>query len=79
MVYCLFLKASLLTGVSVEDISSAKEAAQLLVEKGCKCVIITLGKQGCVYIEGPGECARHVPVPVENIRVIDTTVSDLLN
>jgi len=32
-------EASLITGVSVQDVDSAKEAAHILVEKGCKCVM----------------------------------------
>ena len=68
-----FIKASILTGIEVKDVESANRAAMVLIEKGCKCVVITLGKHGCVFVEH-GKDPRHIPVPVNNVNVIDTTV-----
>lgn len=38
-----------MTGIDVKDISSAKSAAQILLDKGVKNVLITMGKQGAVF------------------------------
>lgn len=65
-------EASILTGIEVQDIESAKSAAAVLVGKGCKCLVITLGKLGCVLAEH-GKDPHHIPVPDSNVNVVDTT------
>ncbi|HLO98937.1 MAG TPA: ribokinase, partial [Fimbriimonas sp.] len=42
-------EASAMTGLQVYDRKSAMEAANVLVERGCHNVIVTIGKQGAVY------------------------------
>ena len=42
-------EASLLTGVAVTGIDSARAAGQVLLERGCKAVIVTLGEAGALY------------------------------
>lgn len=66
-------EASLLTGVQVTDTASAEKAARILIGKGAKNVIVTLGGQGCLLVQGNNatEPALHVPAPV--VPVVDTT------
>ena len=42
-------EASLLTGVTVTGVDSARAAAIVLLERGCKAVIVTLGEAGALY------------------------------
>jgi ribokinase len=41
-------ETELLTGITVEDVEDAKEAAQKLIEKGLEVVIVTLGSKGAL-------------------------------
>src|SRR5690606_6258688 len=43
-------EAELLSGVSVTDTASAEAAARALMERGGRCVIITLGAQGALLV-----------------------------
>lgn len=63
-------EAELLTGVEVQDVSSAKKAAAILKGKGCEQVIITLGDKGSV-LTSPEHDGLHVPV--QPITACDTT------
>jgi len=65
---CFFTEV--LTGVHVASIEDAKVAAQKLLEKGCKKVIVTLGSNGSL-IYGPDQC-EHVPA-IKVTNVVDTT------
>lgn len=62
-------EAELLTGIKVEDMASAQQAADALHAKGIKCVMITLGSKG-VWISQDGKGQQ-----VEGFRVdaTDTT------
>jgi hypothetical protein len=68
----VWLQAELLTGMEVNDVSSARQAAEELQTKGCKTVIVTLGAQGSVlkYGNTPG-----LHVPTTPVTAVDTTVS----
>lgn len=61
----------LLSGQSVTDVSSARAAAQSLLEKGVKTVIVTLGGNGALLVTG--ENARHIPT--FKVDVVDTTAA----
>lgn len=61
-------EASLMTGVQVTDSRSAKEAANILVERGCKNVIVTIGKQGAVY----SNATEQGVVPAPKVKAVDT-------
>ena len=64
-------EASLLTGVPVCDPESAAQAARLLLARGVRHVLITLGSQGVVA--ATPEQIRHLPAtPVE---AVDTTAA----
>ncbi len=43
-------EAELLTGIEVKDLDSAKQAGKILLDKGLKTVIITLGSQGALLV-----------------------------
>ncbi|KPK40010.1 MAG: hypothetical protein AMJ78_07615 [Omnitrophica WOR_2 bacterium SM23_29] len=60
-----------LTGVEVKDINSAIKAGRILLKKGVKLVIITLGRLGCILISKDG--AEHLPAP--KVNAIDTTAA----
>lgn len=62
-------EASLLTGISINSITDAIEAAKILAKKNIQHVIITLGSNGVVYYKD--ETATHF-LP-HNVNVLDTT------
>jgi ribokinase len=64
-------EAEALTGISVVDEESAKKAANTLLQKGVKTVIITMGKNG-VFIFEKG---TSVHVPAFKVDAVDTTAA----
>jgi ribokinase len=64
-------EASFLTGVTPKDDDSCGECAKLLLDKGVKAVVITMGSLGC-WIQGAGFAGR-IPAPV--VKAIDTTAA----
>lgn len=64
-------EASLLTGLTVTDPASATEAAKILLTKGVRNVLITLGAQGVLIANSEG--VQHLPAfPVD---AVDTTAA----
>ncbi len=64
-------EASLLTGIPVTDLDSAKKAAQNLQKQGVKNVIITLGAKGALVANEHGE--QLVPTP--KVEPVDSTAA----
>ena len=64
-------EADHLTGVSVNDKLTARKAAEVLLRKGVKHVIITMGKQGAYYKSADKELMIDAPV----VEVADTTAA----
>jgi ribokinase len=64
-------EAALLTGVPVDSPQSALLAAQVLLERGARRVLITLGSQGVLY----ADAIRHVHLPVDPVAAVDTTAA----
>ena len=62
---------SLLTGVDVNDIHAAQEAARVLVQRGAKNVIVTLGSQGALVVSDK----QVTHVDSYKVAVIDTTAA----
>ena len=60
-----------LTGISVKTIDSAKTAAFELVQKGASIAIITMGENGCVFMENSSSKPIHIVAP--QTKAIDTT------
>ncbi|PWC11718.1 ribokinase [Brenneria roseae subsp. americana] len=52
-------EASLLSGIDVHDLDSAKMAAQKIADLGARCVIITMGARGALLLEG--KQFQHIP------------------
>lgn len=70
---CVSRQAELLTGSSVTSTEEAHRAAQELLRRGCRSVIITLGPQGCVVLRAQDSAWKHVPTAP--VTAADTTVS----
>jgi ribokinase len=62
---------SLLTNQSVTDLASAEKAAQILLERGARNVIVTLGANGALIVNH--ETITHVPA--FNVEAVDTTAA----
>ena len=63
------VEAEEITGVKVEDLESAKQAAQYFYDRGVQQVLITLGSRG-VFVSAEG---REEIVPAYRVDAIDTT------
>lgn len=62
---------SLLTGVPITDISSTEKAAQILLARGAKNVIVTLGSKGA-WLVSSGQTSQ---VNAYKVDVVDTTAA----
>ncbi|WP_118132696.1 ribokinase [Oceanicella sp. SM1341] len=63
-------EAGMLTGVAVSGAESAREAAEVLLRRGAKAVIVTLGEGGALYQDA--EASLVVPA-FDPGRVVETT------
>jgi ribokinase len=61
----------ILTGLPVNDVSSAERAAKQLLEHGAQNVIVTLGSAGALIVTKEG--ATHIPS--FRVNVVDTTAA----
>ena len=61
----------LLSGLDVKDISSAEQAAQALLQRGAKNVIVTLGSKGALIVNS----AQVTHVDSFKVDVVDTTAA----
>ncbi|WP_337042445.1 ribokinase [Emticicia sp. 17c] len=69
-------EAELLTGVSIKEDASIKEAAQLLLDKGVRNVIITLGSRGAYFQNEYQSFFIEAPT----VEAVDTTAAgDIFN
>jgi ribokinase len=64
-------EAEILTGIKINDLDSAKKAANCLLGKGVKNVIITLGEKGALVMNG--ELCELIAAP--KVEVKDTTAA----
>jgi ribokinase len=64
-------EASLLSGMTVSDSASAQEAASRFLAQGVGSVLVTLGAQGVVVVDGAG--GRHMPA--QAVKAVDTTAA----
>lgn len=66
------VEAEEMTGIVIKDERDAGKAIKELKKKGCKLVIITLGKLGAAFNDyGNSESILHVPVQ-SAVKVVDT-------
>ncbi|WP_234534455.1 ribokinase [Paenibacillus pseudetheri] len=62
-------EAGILTGMTVDSLETAEQAARILLQKGIKNVIITLGAKGALIVNAEG--AKSVPgFPVKAIDTV---------
>lgn len=61
-------EAEYYTGVAVNGADDARRAAQALISKGARRVVITLGKRGAFFYDGESE----IQVPSAKVTAIDT-------
>lgn len=64
-------EASLLSGVEVIDTESAERAARILLDRGVRCVIVTLGAGGALLVREDG--SRQFPA--YRVDSVDTTAA----
>uniref|UniRef100_A0A8D2BQL2 Ribokinase n=1 Tax=Sus scrofa TaxID=9823 RepID=A0A8D2BQL2_PIG len=69
---CNESEAEILTGLEVRSPKDAGQAAQVLLERGCCVVIITLGAEGCVMLSRTEPVPKHIPT--EKVKAVDTTM-----
>jgi ribokinase len=62
---------SLLTGMDVNDITSAENAARVLLKRGAKHAIVTLGSKGALLIDKE----TNTQVDAFKVNVVDTTAA----
>jgi len=62
---------SLLTGIEVKDIPSAEQAAKILLKRGAKNVIVTLGSKGALLVSNH----QTIQVNAYQVNVVDTTAA----
>lgn len=63
------LEAQEMTGIEIKNMEDVKGSIEELVKKGCKVVIITLGKLGAAFNEGGKIILISVP---KQIKVVDS-------
>lgn len=69
-------EAEMLSGVSINSIDDAKEAAKILSAKGIETVIITLGEEGALVYENN----NFNLIPTNKVNAVDTTAAgDVFN
>lgn len=69
-------EASMIAGISVTNMESAKKAAKLICGQGVKTVVITMGPLGAVICES-GKCSL---VEARKVETVDTTAAgDVFN
>lgn len=62
-------EAGILTGMTVDSLETAEQAARILLQKGVKNVIVTLGSKGALIVNAEG--AKSVPgFPVKAIDTV---------
>ena len=62
-------EAALLVGVKVQGEAGAEQAARVLVERGVRSLVITLGKRGALLVED----GRSELIPAYRVDPVDTT------
>lgn len=69
-------EAQMLTGISINNIDSAKLAAKKIFEKGIQTVIITLGEDGALLYQND----EFNLIPANKVNAVDTTAAgDVFN
>lgn len=64
-------EAELLTGIQVDSLAKAHEAAQILLNKGLQNLIITMGSQGAYFQSAD----MKLFIPTQAVEAVDTTAA----
>jgi ribokinase len=64
-------ETELLTGIQVDSLAKAHEAAQILLQKGLQHIIITMGSQGAYY----QSANTKLFIPTKTVQAVDTTAA----
>lgn len=72
IICCNETEAEILTGISVGNPEDAGRVGRVLLERGCKAAVVTLGPEGCVTVSTKEPTPKHIPV--EKVAAVDTTV-----
>lgn len=64
-------EAALITGVTVTSVHDAERAASVLLERGVRAAVITLGEQGSLYADK----GRRIRTPAFQVHVVDSTAA----
>ena len=64
-------ETELLTGIHVDSLAKAHEAAQILLQKGLHHVIITMGSQGAYY----QSANTKLFIPTKTVQAVDSTAA----
>jgi len=62
-------EAELLTGIAVHTLDDARLAAGVILERGAKAALVTLGARGALYVTD----VTDVHIPVAPVMAVDTT------
>lgn len=62
-------EAELLTGITVHTLDDARLAAGVILERGAKAALVTLGARGALYVTD----TTDVHIPVAPVTAVDTT------
>lgn len=69
-------EASMISGVNVQDLDSAKKAAEIIYKKGVEHVIVTMGAKGALVFDG----LEYVFIEAQKVVAVDTTAAgDVFN
>ncbi|XP_062829445.1 ribokinase isoform X2 [Anolis carolinensis] len=68
---CNESEAEILTGITVGNAEDAGRVGCILLERGCKTAIVTLGPEGCVMVSKNAPTPKHVPA--QKVTPVDTT------
>jgi len=69
-------EAEILSGIQVDSLDTAKEAARLIADKGVNTVVITLGSDGSLILLDN----EYYHIPARKVKAIDTTAAgDVFN
>lgn len=60
---------SILTGMPTDTVDEVKAAAKVLLDKGLKNVIVTMGSKGSMWLSNEGQ----EMVPTQKVKAVDTT------
>ncbi len=64
-------EAELLSGIPVTDPDSAEQAAKVLLGRGVRNVIVTMGSAGCILVS----CTQVRRFPARRVKAVDTTAA----